>query len=120
MKRLSNFIIYGSIDSFDSGTISIKHSSTNTNVESFFAYLIILNNRFFFNNFPVGLFGLHMKTHPFFGIFEINSSRFSDKSIVFNYEILQLFSLAAISYSWKVGIGIKTLVSFDKNAKQKV
>ena len=33
--------------------------------------LIIFINWFFDNKFPVGLFGLQMKTHPFFGIFKI-------------------------------------------------
>ena len=61
-----------------------------------------------------------MKIHPFFGIFEMNKSRFSDKFIVLKYEILQSLSFAAASYSWNVGIGIKTLVFLDKNAKQKL
>ena len=62
------------MDSFEFGTISIKHSSTKTNVDSFFAVEIILRICFCESIVPVGLFGLQINTKPFFGIFEINES----------------------------------------------
>ena len=36
---------------------------------------------------------------PFFGIFEINESIFSDKFNDLKYEILQLLNFTAVSYS---------------------
>ena len=77
----------------------MKHSSTNTIEESFFALLIILSKYFFDKSFPVGLFGLQIKTQPFFGICEINESIFSDKFSVLKYDNLALFNFAAVSYS---------------------
>ena len=98
---------------------SIKHSSTNTKLDFFFAAEIIFVNCVFEIIVPVGLFGLQTKTHPFLGIFEINESISSERFIVLKKVNLQSTSFAADSYSLKVGIGIKTRF-FDKNAVQKL
>ncbi len=69
---------------------------------------------------PVGLFGLHKKTQPFFGIILIKSSSESLRFIVLKNEILQPASLHAASYSPKVGTGIKIEVFLPRNILQKL
>ncbi len=118
-NRLSYFFTKLIMDWFDSGTNSIKHSSTNTILDFFFAADIIFVNCFFERIVPVGLFGLQTKTHPFLGIREINESISLERFIVLKKVNLQSTSLDADSYSLKVGVGIKT-VFLDKNAVQKL
>ena len=71
----------------------------NTIVSNFFAAMIIDNNSFFDNNSPVGLLGLQRKMQPLFGIFEINKLISVDKFNDLKYEILELLSFTAVSYS---------------------
>ena len=113
---LTNLII----DSLESGTSSINDSSTNIIVDFFFPALIISCNFLFEIKFPVGLFGLQTKTHPFFGIIFKNSSKSFSKFIVLKNKILHPTSLAAASYSPNVGAGINTGVFLFKNAWQKL
>ena len=67
-KRLSYLFIKFNTDWFDSGTNSIKHSSTNTIQDFCLAEEMILVNCFFYKIIPVGLFGLQIKIQPFSGI----------------------------------------------------
>ncbi len=88
----------------------------NTRVFLLLADMIIFCKVFFWIRVPVGLFGLQIKIHPLFGILEIKSSVSFSRFIVLKNETLAPLSLAADSYSPKVGIGIKTDVLFDKKA----